>query len=331
MSPNRPHRVAVVVLDNVVPFDLGVPCQIFGYGRPDLGEVRYTLDLVGAKKGTVTSAQGFGVTLQHDLRRLRVADTIVVPGSRENDDPIPREVCDALRRAHARGARVMSICTGAFVLAEAGLLDGKRATTHWQDAPELARRYPDVTVDPNVLFVDEGKILTSAGIAAGIDLCLHVVMLDYGIAVANAVARRLVVSPHRNGGQAQFIETPVSSETEGSTLERTREWIRRNIDHPLTVTDMASHARMSQRHFARRFVQESGVSPLQWLLGQRVLLARELLEQSDLSIKQVAGKTGFGTSISLREQFKRQVGTTPVAYREAFRGRAARDHRRAPW
>lgn len=320
--PKRPHRVAVIVLENVVPFDLGVPCQIFGYGRPDLGEVRYSLDLVGVRTGTVTSAQGFGVVVPHDLRRLRLADTVVVPGSRENDDPIPPEVCDALRRAHVRGARVMSICTGAFVLAEAGLLDGKRATTHWQDAPELARRYPKVTVDPNVLFVDEGQILTSAGIAAGIDLCLHVVMRDYGVAVANAVARRLVVSPHRNGGQAQFIETPASSETEGFPLERTRDWIRRNIGHPLTVAEMAANARMSQRHFARRFVEESGVSPLQWLLGQRVLLARELLEKSDPSIKQVAGKTGFGTTISLREQFKRQVGTTPVAYREAFRGRA---------
>ncbi|HEY2162749.1 MAG TPA: helix-turn-helix domain-containing protein [Gemmatimonadaceae bacterium] len=322
MTASRPHRVAVLVMQHVVPFDLGVPCQIFGYGRPDVGSVRYTLDLCGVRKGVVTTAQGFGIVVPHDLRRLRYADTIVVPGSRENTDAIPREVCDALRRAHGRGARVMSICTGAFVLAEAGLLDGKRATTHWQDAPDLARRYPKVRVDPNVLFVDEGQVLTSAGISAGIDLCLHVVMADYGVAVANAVARRLVVPPHRSGGQAQFIETPMPADPTGSSLERTREWIRRNLGQALTIHDMAAHARMSGRHFARRFVEESGVSPLQWLLGQRVLVARELLENSSLSIKQIAARTGYGTPTSLRERFKRHVGTTPVAYRDAFRGSA---------
>jgi transcriptional regulator GlxA family with amidase domain len=327
MPTPRPHRVAVLVLHNVVPFDLAVPCQVFGYGRPDLGEIRYSLELCGAKKGVVQAATGFGIVVPHDLRRLRYAETIVVPGSRETTDPIPDEACAALRRAHARGVRIVSICTGAFVLAKAGLLDGKRATTHWQDARELAERYPQVTVDPNVLFLDEGQVLTSAGIAAGIDLCLHIVIADYGVAVANAVARRLVVPPHRSGGQAQFIETPVVADPQGSSLERTREWIRRNIAQPLTIGAMADHARMSQRNFARRFVQESGVSPLQWLLGQRVFVARELLERSDLSIKQIAARTGYGTPMSLREQFKRHVGTTPVAYREAFRRPGNTGHR----
>ena len=315
---SRIHRVVALVLETVVPFDLAVPCQVFGWGRPDLGEVRYAFTLCGEKPGLVHASQGFGIEVAHGLAALRRADTIVVPGTSDLSLPIPKSVSTALRRQYERGARVLSICSGAFVLAEAGLLDGRRATTHWQDAPLLAERYPSITVDASVLFVDEGRVLTSAGIAAGIDLCLHVVLADHGAAVANAIARRLVVPQYRGGGQAQYIETPMP-EPQGATLERTRDFMRRNIAQRLTIKTLARHARMSERHFARRFVEETGISPVQWLLRQRVLLARELLERTDLSVKQIAARTGSWSPMSLRDHFKRQVGTSPASYRLAFR------------
>jgi AraC family transcriptional activator FtrA len=312
------HHVVALVLDTVVPFDLAVPCQVFGWGRPDLGEIRYDFELCGVTRGRVRAAQGFEIEVPNGLAALSRADTVVVPGTSDLSLPIPQAVGAALRRAYERGARVMSICSGAFVLAEAGLLNGRRATTHWQDAPLLSSRYPEVEVDPSVLFVDNGRVLTSAGIAAGIDLCLHVVLADHGAAVANAIARRLVVPQYRGGGQAQFIETPVP-EPEGATLERTREWLRKNLGSRFSIDEMARHAHMSERNFARRFVEESGITPAQWLLRQRVLASRELLERSDLSIKQIAARTGWTSPQSLREQFKRHVGTTPAAYRQAFR------------
>lgn len=316
------HRVVALVLDTVVPFDLAVPCQVFGWGRPDLGEIRYDFAVCGVSRGPVRTAQGFVIEAPSGLAALRRADTVVVPGTSDLEAPIPSAVSEALRGAYRRGARVMSICSGAFVLAEAGLLDGRRATTHWQDAALLSARYPAVTVDPMVLFVDSGRILTSAGIAAGIDLCLHVVLADHGAAVANAIARRLVVPQYRAGGQAQYIANPIP-EPEGSTLERTREWMRRNLAETLTIAAMAQRAHMSERNFARRFVEESGITPARWLVRQRVLAARELLERSTLSVKQIAATTGWSSTQSLREQFKRQVGTTPALYRSAFQHRAA--------
>jgi transcriptional regulator GlxA family with amidase domain len=312
------HRVVALVLETVVPFDLAVACQVFGWGRPDLGEVRYAFALCGEKPGLVRASQGFGIEVSRGLGALRRADTIVVPGTSDLSLAVSPAVSGALRREYERGARVLSICSGAFVLAEAGLLNGRRATTHWQDAALFAQRYPAVTVDPSVLFVDEGRVLTSAGIAAGIDLCLHVVLADHGAAVAKAIARRLVVPQYRGGGQAQYIETPVP-EPQGSTLERTREYMVRHIAETLSIATMARHARMSERNFARRFVEESGISPVQWLLRQRVLLARELLERTDLSVKQIAARTGSWSPMSLREHFKRQVGTTPALYRLGFR------------
>lgn len=316
------HRVVALVLDTVVPFDLAVPCQVFGWGRPDLGEIRYDFAVCGVSRGPVRTAQGFVIEAPSGLAALRRADTVVVPGTSDLELPIPSAVSEALRGAYRRGARVMSICSGAFVLAEAGLLDGRRAATHWQDAALLSARYPAVTVDPMVLFVDSGRILTSAGIAAGIDLCLHVVLADHGAAVANAIARRLVVPQYRAGGQAQYIANPIP-EPEGSTLERTREWMRRNLAETLTIAAMAQRAHMSERNFARRFVEESGITPARWLVRQRVLAARELLERSTLSVKQIAATTGWSSTQSLREQFKRQVGTTPALYRSAFQHRAA--------
>lgn len=315
------HRVAILALPSVVPFDLSVPVQVFGYGRPDLGAIRYDARVCGVKPGLVPAARGFAVHVEHGLGIVRAADTIVVPGIDDLDTPIPPAVCRALRAAHARGARIMSICTGAFVLAEAGLLRGRRATTHWMDAPALEARHPDVQVDPDVLYVDEGRILTSAGIAAGIDLCLHVVRLDHGAAVANAVARRLVVSPHRSGGQAQFVPAPVA-EARGTLLEATRGWMLRRLREPITVAMMARHAGMSTRTFARRFAEETGTTPLQWLLRQRLLAAQQLLEETALPLDRVAERAGFGSVVALRAHFRRDVHTTPTAYRREFRGRA---------
>jgi len=314
----RPHPVAVLVLPTVVPFDLAVPVQVFGYPRPDLGARRYDVTLCGTRRGRVQTSGGFPLTVDHGLEALRRARTIVVPGVDDLSIPIPRAVTSALAAAHARGARIVSICTGAFVLAEAGLLEGRRATTHWLDAPAFVARFPNVALDPDVLYIDEGSVLTSAGIAAGLDLCLHVVRLDHGAAVANAVARRMVVAPHRSGGQSQFVPQPVAAAS-GERLERTREWMLGRLGEPLTVTRMAAHARMPLRTFARHFREETGTSPLRWLLRYRILAAQQLLEQTDHSVERVARDCGFGSAISLRVHFRRALRTSPLAYRRAFR------------
>ncbi|HEX5830103.1 MAG TPA: helix-turn-helix domain-containing protein [Gemmatimonadaceae bacterium] len=315
------HRVAVLALDSVVPFDLGVACQVFGYWHPDLGATRYGMELCAAAAGPVRTANGFFLQAPHGLDALVRADTIVVPGLADLDATIPPSVAMALRAAHERGARVVSICTGAFVLAAAGLLDGREATTHWKDAPLLAARYPSVRVNPRVLFVDAGSVLTSAGIAAGIDLCLHLVRRDHGEQVANAVARRLVVAPHRDGGQAQFIEHPVPS-TSDQGLEAIRAWMLERLASPLTVHAMAERAGMSRRTFARRFHAETGTSPLRWLLQQRVLHGRCLLEATDASVGRIAAMCGFQSPLIFRHHFARVLGTSPRAYRAAFRGRS---------
>ncbi|HET7551428.1 MAG TPA: helix-turn-helix domain-containing protein [Gemmatimonadaceae bacterium] len=318
MPTVRPHRVAALVLPSVVPFDLGVAVQVFGYPRPDLGRLRYTLTVCGAKPGLVPTSGGFSIAVTRGLGALRNAETIVVPGIDDLSLPVPEPVARALQRAHERGVRLVSICTGAFVLAAAGVLDGRRATTHWLDAPALAERYPAVAVDPGVLYVDEGSVLTSAGITAGVDLCVHVVRKDYGAAVANAVARRLVVAPHRAGGQAQFVVEPVSLER-GTALESARRWAAERLAQPLTVRQMAARAGMSMRTFARRFAAETGTSPLQWLLRQRLLAAQQLLENTDHPVERVAGECGFGSAVSLRVHFRREFRTSPLAYRRAFR------------
>lgn len=318
--PHAPHRVALLVLPSVVPFDMGVPCQTFGYPLTDLGRKRYTLEVCGPTRGQVRTGRGFAVTVPHGLGALRRAETIVVPGIDDLDLPIPRSVCRALLAAYERGCRIVSICTGAFVLAEAGLLDGRRATTHWLDAPALAERYPSVRVDPRVLYIEEGRVLTSAGIAAGIDLCLHIVRTDYGAAVANAVARRMVVAPHRSGGQAQFVVQPVGA-PRGTALEETRTWITAHLGERLTVRAMAAHAGMSGRTFARRFIEATGTSPLQWLLHQRIVAAQRLLEETDQPVERVADACGFGSAVSLRVHFRREVQTSPMAYRRAFQQR----------
>jgi transcriptional regulator GlxA family with amidase domain len=308
------HRVAVLALADVVAFDLSTPAQVFG-NEPE----RYAFTACGVRAGRVPTTTGFALDVPRGLDALADADTVLVPGVRPVRWPPPAAAIEALRAAHARGARVASICTGAFVLAHAGLLDGRRATTHWAHAERLAERYPAVTVDPGVLYVDEGDVLTSAGVAAGIDLCLHLVRRDHGAEVANAVARRIVVAPHRDGGQAQFVEAPVPVVDEHG-LEPTRAWATQRLREPLTVAAMARHAACSERTFARRFRAETGTTPLQWLLGQRVLHARRLLEATDLPVEHVADAAGFGTAASLRSHFRRATATTPLAYRRTFRG-----------
>lgn len=323
----RPHRVVVVALESVVPLDLSAPCQVFGYGGSVADSRCYSLVVCGAverprgrsRRLYVATANGFAIVVRCGLEAVRHADTVVVPGIANLDTPPPPAVCDALRAAYARGARVASICTGAFVLAAAGLLDGRRATTHWADAQRLAKRYPRVRVMPDVLYVDDGQILTSAGVAAGIDLCLHMVRRDFGAEAANTVARRLVVAPHRSGGQAQYADRPVASDSSGG-LEHTRSWILQRLADPLTVNAMAAHAQVSRRTFARHFVAETGTSPLRWLLDQRVLYARRLLETTRVPIERVATRCGFGSSVTLRVHFRRATGVSPTAYRRTFRG-----------
>jgi transcriptional regulator GlxA family with amidase domain len=312
------HRVAVLALDGVVAFDLSVPAQIFGHVDE---RTRYELVLCGARRGRVPTSTGFDVVASHGLRALATADTIIVPGIADRETPSPRPVLAALRAADRRGARIVSICTGAFVLAQAGLLDGRRAATHWRDASTLKRLFPAVKVDSDVLYVDEGRILTSAGVAAGIDLCLHLVRRDLGAEHATRIARRMVVAPHRDGGQAQFVERPLPQAPQDG-LAGTCAWMLERLHEPLTVAAMARHAARSERSFARHFRAATGTTPLRWLHGQRVLHARRLLEETDLPIEDVARRAGFGTATALRTHFLRATQTTPSAYRRAFTARA---------
>jgi transcriptional regulator GlxA family with amidase domain len=266
----------------------------------------------------VATDRGFVMQVPHGLERLRHVDTVIVPPTKLLER-IPAEVFEALRRAHARGARIVSFCTGAFVLAEAGLLDGRRATTHWEECADLARRYPQVSVDPGVLYVDEGDVLTSAGSAAGIDLCLHIVRRDYGAEVATQLARQLVISPQRDGGQAQFIDTPMPILDSSNLFAQTVAWLQEHLGEPVTVEDLAAKSAMSPRTFARRFLSSTGTTPYQWLLRERVLFAQRLLETTDLPIEAVATKSGFGTADAMRTYFRRTVHTSPHAYRRAFK------------
>jgi len=307
------HRIAILALSAVVPVDLAIPAQIFNYRE----EAPYRATVCALRPGPVHSTGGFDVVASGGLASMLRADTVIVPGFWPHAPPPPGPVLDALRSMHARGRRVVSICTGAFALAAAGVLDGRRATTHWRHADELAEIYPDVDVDANVLYTDQGSVLTSAGVAAGFDLCLHLVRIDYGAEVANRIARRVVMAPHRDGGQVQYIDRPVAQATDDS-LEVTRSWALERLEEPLTVAALARHACVSERTFARRFSAETGTTPLQWLLHQRVLAARELLEASTNSVDEVAQRCGFGTTASLRAHFRRLVATTPTDYRRAF-------------
>ena len=313
------HRVAVLALDRVVAFDLSIPAQIFGHQDE---RDRYRLTVCGEQPGPVRTSTGFAIVADHGLDAVRDADTIVVPGIEDDGIPPQPATLDALRTAEQSGARMISICTGAFVLAAAGILDGRRATTHWRHAADLQQRYPAVEVDPSVLYVDDDRVLTSAGVAAGIDLCLYVVARDHGAAVANAIARRMVVAPHRGGGQAQFVERALPERTDAG-LGATRTWMLERLGQPLTVAEMARHAVRSERSFMRHFRAETGSTPLRWLHEQRILHARRLLEETDMPVEDIAGSSGFGTATTLREHFRRATHTTPTAYRRAFRAPVA--------
>ncbi len=315
------HRVVGLCLDGVVAFDLATPAQAFSCASGPAGEPLYEFSSCSAGGREVASTTGFAIAPRQDLGALAQAETIVVPGYATIFEPPPPPLAAALSEAAGRGARVISVCTGAFALAHAGLLDGRRATTHWGWADELAARFPRVEVDVAALYVDAGQVMTSAGLSAGIDLCLHVIRKDFGAAVGAEVARRMVAAPHREGAQAQFIERP-EAESLGS-LEPTRRWAAERLAEPLDVAAMARHAAVSPRTFARRFRAETGTTPLQWLLTRRVLEARRLLEESDLSVEAIAWQAGFGGAASLRDHFRRATETTPSAYRRAFRpGRA---------
>ena len=307
------HHIAVLALEAVVPLDLAIPAQVFG----TYPEAPYRVTVCAAAPGPVATGAGFAVVADAGVEALASADTVLVPGFTPHlRAPDPR-VLDALRAAHARGARMVSICTGAFALAAAGVLDGRRATTHWRDAPDLAARHPRVRVEPGVLYIDEGDVLTSAGVAAGIDLCLHILRRDHGAALANRIARRIVVAPHRDGGQAQYIDRPIPAQPGGS-LAATRAWALERLHEPLTVRRLAAHAHVSERTFARRFTAETGLPVLRWLLAQRVDAARSALESSHAGVDEIAQRCGFGTAANLRKHFHRHVRTTPTAYRRAF-------------
>jgi transcriptional regulator GlxA family with amidase domain len=310
------HRVVALCLDGMVAFDLTAPGQAFGLAAAPDGSPHYEFSTCSVDGRPVRTTSGFGIVPQARLRALASADTVVVPGYAAILAAPPEPALAALRRAAERGARVLSVCTGAFALAHAGLLDGRRAATHWAWADELARRFPAVEVDPAALFVDEGAVLTSAGLSAGIDLSLHAIRRDHGAACGERVARHMVAPPHRDGGQAQFIERPPVPPP--GSLEPTRRWAVERLAEPLDVAAMAGHAGVSPRTFARRFREESGTTPLQWLLGQRVLESRRLLEESDLPVEAIAWRCGFGTAASLRDHFRRATATTPTAYRQTF-------------
>ena len=324
-GPRRPereaHDVALVLCDGFAAFELGLACEIFGDDRwVDPGDPWYRLFICGDDSAPLTSDGGFTITLPHGLDVLEKVDTVIVAPTYRRFE-IPDGILEGLRRAHARGCRMLSLCTGAFVLAAAGLLDGRRAATHWTECDELARRFPELSVDPGVLFVDEGDILTGAGSAAGIDLCLHIVRQDYGSEVATQLARQLVVSPQRDGGQAQYIDTPLPSVDDADLLAETVVWMLSHLDEALAIVDLAARAAMSTRTFARRFQAATGTTPHRWLQAQRVRLAQQLLETTDLSVEMVAERSGLSTAGNLRKHFGRLVRTSPQAYRLAFRDR----------
>jgi transcriptional regulator GlxA family with amidase domain len=314
-------NVAAIALPGVAPFELGVLCEVFGIDRSDQGLPNFDFAVCGLEPGGVRTSLDFELAVHHGLERLAEADLVGVPAY-PRDAILPASLFEALREAVERGAKVLSVCSGAFALGQAGLLDGRRCTTHWMYTDELARRFPRAEVDPAVLYVDDGPVITSAGTAAGIDACLHLVRSELGANVASAIARRMVVPPHRDGGQAQYIETPVAVSA-CETLEPVLAWMSEHLDQEMTVEQLARRALMSPRTFARRFRAETGTTPMHWLTGQRILLAQQLLEETDDPVELVATKCGFGTAAVMRHHFTRWRNTTPLAYRRTFRRRPA--------
>jgi len=317
-------NVAVVVLNEFAPFEFGVICEVFGIDRSEEGLPVYDFAVVAGEPGPLRSRNDFTIQPQFGLDRLAEADLIALPAiceARLGPGQYPEPFLAELRAAVDRGARLLSVCSGAFILGEAGLLDGRRCTTHWRHAAELARRFPAAKVDPDVLYVDDDPVITSAGTAAGIDACLYLVRKEQGTRVANGIARRMVVPPHRDGGQAQYIHRPVAPTCGGgSTLRDLLEWLQANLGEQLTVRQLAARAHMSERTFARKFVQDTGTTPQRWLIGQRILRAQQLLEETDETVDFIAERCGFGNATAMRHHFRIWRGTTPNAYRHLFQG-----------
>src|SRR5215469_1812777 len=314
-------NVAAVVLNGFGAFELGVVSEVFGIDRTGDGLPGYDFAVVAAEPGPLRSSAGFVMDVPDGLERLAAADLVaVLPAGDDRCECAdwPEPMLAALRRAVDHGAQVLSVCTGAFALGAAGLLDGRSCTTHWQHAARLARMYPAAKVDQSVLYVDDEPVITSAGTAAGIDACLYLVRKEQGSRIANAIARRMVVPPHRDGGQAQFVDRPVGEPT-CDTLSDLIEWMQRNVDRFVTVDELAELAAMSPRTFARRFVKETGTTPQRWLIGQRILLAQQLLEETDQTVDVIAERAGFGTAATFRHHFRAWRATTPQAYRRTFR------------
>lgn len=313
-------KVVLLAIPGVAPFEFGVVCEVFGIDRSDSGGPFFEFTVATAEPGPVTTSIGFDMVIQQDLSVAHDADLIAVPAHRI--EAIDERFLDAIRAAEARGAWVLSVCSGAFALAQAGILDGRKATTHWMHADRLARHYPATEVDPDVLFVEDRHVVTSAGTAAGIDAALHIVRVEHGATAANVIARRMVVPPQRDGGQSQYIESPIH-ECRDDSFARVTEWMIENLDQDLTVDQLARKALMSSRTFARRFRADLGATPAAWLNRQRLIRAQQLLEQTDLTLEAVATDTGFGTAAVMRHHFMKVLQTTPTAYRRTFGERAA--------
>ncbi len=315
----RPLVVSLLAGDGVLgAFGVGVAAEVFGYDYRRFGLPRFDFAVVTDRPGIVRTDTGLALYVEHGLDRLAVSDIVLVTAWEKLSAPVPQSVADALRAVHARGGQLVSHCTGAFVLAAAGLLDGKRATTHWRYAGELAARYPQVDVDPRVLYVDEGTVITGAGTASGVDALLHLVRREWGAAAANALAREMVVPPHRDGGQAQYIDAPVAR-CEDDLLGVVLDWARAHLAEDISVEALARRALMSPRSFARRFRATTGTTPHAWLLAQRLLAAESLLEETDAPVEEIARLVGFGTAAGLRDQFTRRRGVSPRTYRQTFR------------
>lgn len=313
----KPHLVVALAYDQLCTFEFGCTVELFALNRPELGVDWYDFAVCAAEPGKLRAAGGITVEVPHDLNMLDQADTIIIPGWRDADEVPPAALLDKVRLAYARGARICTICSGVFILAAAGILDGKTVTTHWRYAEKLLKRYPQIQVQANALYVDQGQIMTSAGSAAGLDMLLHLVRKDYGAKVANLVAQRLVVPPHREGGQAQFVPRPMPSD-EHARLAKLMDWVRSNPALPHNLASMAEKATMSIRTLQRHFKDSTGMAPGEWLIRERVAIAKELLESPSTSLPQIAELAGFGSEESLRRHFRRIVSNSPGNYRKQF-------------
>ncbi|HVY22532.1 MAG TPA: transcriptional regulator FtrA [Steroidobacteraceae bacterium] len=317
MPQKSPHLVVALAYDGLCTFEFGCTVELFALHRPELGVDWYRFVVCAAEGETMRAAGGIQVKVPHSLAMLDRADTIVIPGWRDADEIPPPAILRKIRNAYARGARLCTICSGVFVLAAAGVLDGKRVTTHWRYAEKLAKRYPQITVEPNALYIDEGQILTSAGSAAGLDMFLHLVRRDYGARVANMVAQRLVIPPHREGGQSQYIPRPLPDDERGR-LTKLMDWVRAHLAAPHTAVSLARRASMSVRTLQRQFKETAGMAPYEWILRERIAVAKDLLESSRMSLDKIAERVGFQSQETFRKHFRRLTGASPTRYRTQF-------------